>query len=55
MKVEVTHNVADLISSLKVWDNKPILDVYFDDKENIEQELIILRKSSIIVPSQDVN
>lgn len=33
MKVEVTHNVADFISSLRIWDNTPILDVYFDDKE----------------------
>jgi hypothetical protein len=36
MKVEVTHNVADFISSLRFWDNTPILDVYFDDKESIE-------------------
>ena len=36
MKVEVTHKMFDFISSLRVWDNKPILDVYFDDKDMIE-------------------
>ena len=36
MKVEVTHNIIDFVASLRVWDNKPILDVYFDDKEIIE-------------------
>lgn len=51
MKVEITHNLADFISSLRVWDNQPILNVYFDEKESIVQELDIIRKNSLVVPS----
>ena len=36
MKVEVSHTMLDILSAMRVWDNKPILDVYFDDKEVIE-------------------
>jgi phosphate/sulfate permease len=32
MKKEVTYNLADFIASLRIWDNSPILEVYFDEK-----------------------
>lgn len=31
MKESVSTKCPDFLSSLKVWDNKPILNVYFDD------------------------
>jgi len=45
MKVEVHHYIADIISSIRVWDNTPILNVYFDDSV-IESEMFTIRRQS---------
>lgn len=31
LQKEVHHYLVDMIASIKIWDNKPILQVYFED------------------------
>lgn len=45
MQKEISHSWVDFCGSWAIWDNTPILKVYFDDREVIEQELNEIRKT----------
>lgn len=38
MQEQLSYRCVDFWSAMRVWDNEPILNVYFDDVELKEQE-----------------